>query len=138
MASLLRRLIRIAKAAMPRPWEDRGEGPAWKSGPRWSGSGEGEARFRAGGRPGGASTPTRPPDPVAEDLAVFGLAPPASLEAVRKARNREIKKYHSDRFLNDPERFEISKQIMQILNAAYGRLEAHYTRKGNDGKGRRP
>lgn len=132
MASLLRRLIRIAKAAMPRPREDWGAGPTWKPGARWGGSGEGEARFKAGTRQGGVSTPTRPPDPVAEDLAVFGLAPPASLEAVRKARNREIRKYHSDRFLSDPERFEISKQIMQILNAAYERLETHYKKKGDE------
>lgn len=136
MASLLSRLIRIARAAMPRPREDRGKEAGWRRGAHGNASGEGEARFRTGGRPGGASTPTRPPDPVAEDLAVFGLVPPASLEAVRKARNLEIKKYHSDRFLNDPERFEISKQIMQILNAAYDRLERHYAKK-NNGESRR-
>ena len=62
----------------------------------------------------------------------FGLTPPSSLEEVRKARNREIKKYHSDHFVNDSERYETSKQIMQIYNAAYDRLKEHFeARKGN-------
>jgi curved DNA-binding protein CbpA len=48
------------------------------------------------------------------------------MDDVRRARNREVKKFHSDRFLNDPERLETSKKIMQIYNAAYDRLKAHY------------
>ncbi len=66
------------------------------------------------------------PQQVVEDLAVFNLTPPSSMEAVKNARNREIKKYHSDKFLNDPERLETSKEIMQIYNAAYDRLQAYY------------
>ncbi|MFC1857774.1 hypothetical protein ACFL9U_07045 [Thermodesulfobacteriota bacterium] len=68
------------------------------------------------------------PKQVVEDLAVFDLTPPSSLKAVRAARNREIKKYHSDRFMNDREKFETSKQIMQIYNAAYDRLEEYFKR----------
>ena len=68
------------------------------------------------------------PPQVVEDLAVFELEPPGSLEEVREARNREIKKYHSDRFLQDPEKLETSKQIMQIYNAAYDRLKEHYSK----------
>ena len=68
------------------------------------------------------------PKQVAEDLAVFNLKPPSSLKEVRTARNREIKKYHSDRFINDREKFETSKQIMQIYNAAYDRLEEYFKR----------
>ena len=59
-------------------------------------------------------------------VKVFGLTPPSSMVEVQKARNREIKKYHSDRFIKDPEKFETSKEIMQILNLAYDRLEEHY------------
>ena len=70
------------------------------------------------------------PTQVVEDLATFNLKPPGSLEAVRNARNREIKKYHSDRFLNDPEKLETSKEIMQIYNAAYGRLADYYKKEG--------
>lgn len=66
------------------------------------------------------------PTRVVEDLAVFGLTPPSSLEEVRKARNREIRKYHSDRFMNDPEKLATSKEIMQIFNAAYDRLKKYY------------
>lgn len=66
------------------------------------------------------------PKQVIDDLSVFGLAPPSSLEEVKRARNREIKKYHSDRFINDTEKFETSKEIMQIYNAAYDRLKDHY------------
>ena len=70
------------------------------------------------------------PRQVIEDLDIFNLKPPSSLEEVRRARNREIKKYHSDKFMNDPEKLQTSKQIMQIYNAAYTRLEAYYNRKG--------
>ena len=61
-----------------------------------------------------------------ENLALFDLAPPSSLDEVRKARNREIKKYHSDKFINDPEKLETSKEIMQIYNVAFDRLKKYY------------
>ena len=66
------------------------------------------------------------PPQVVKDLATFNLAPPSSLKAIKNARNREIKKYHSDKFINDPEKLETSKEIMQIYNAAYDRLRAFY------------
>lgn len=69
------------------------------------------------------------PNQVIEDLSVFGLKPPSSLAEVRRARNREMKKYHSDKFINDSEKREISKEIMQIYNAAYERLSAYYEKK---------
>jgi DnaJ-domain-containing protein 1 len=66
------------------------------------------------------------PQQVVEDLKVFDLTPPSSLEEVKKRRNEEIKKYHSDKFINEPERFKTSTEIMQIYNAAYERLKEHY------------
>lgn len=60
------------------------------------------------------------------DLSLFGLRPPASLEAVRRARNREIKRCHCDRFVNDPQKYAAAKEVMQIYNAAYDRLTAYY------------
>jgi curved DNA-binding protein CbpA len=66
------------------------------------------------------------PKQVQEDLSLFNLKPPVTMTEIRKARNREFKKYHSDRFLNDPERFQVSKEIMQIYNAAYERLKLYY------------
>jgi hypothetical protein len=69
------------------------------------------------------------PSQVVEDLAVFGLTPPSSWEEIRSARNREIKKYHSDKFIHDAEKFETSKEIMQIYNAAFDRLSKYYNNK---------
>ncbi|MEA1934544.1 MAG: hypothetical protein U9N60_08955 [Thermodesulfobacteriota bacterium] len=67
-----------------------------------------------------------------ENLALFDLTPPSSLDEVRKARNREIKKYHSDKFINDPEKLETSKEIMQIYNAAFDRLKKYYEKARDD------
>ena len=69
------------------------------------------------------------PQQIIEDLATFNLAPPSSMDEVRKARNREIKKYHSDKFMDDPEKLNTSKEIMQIYNAAYDRLRDYYENK---------
>ena len=69
------------------------------------------------------------PQQVIDDLGVFGLTPPSSLGEVRAARNAEMKKYHSDKFVNDPGRFETSKEIMQIYNAAFERLRAYYEKR---------
>ncbi|MBL7176590.1 MAG: hypothetical protein ISS66_12265 [Desulfobacteraceae bacterium] len=66
------------------------------------------------------------PQQVVEDLKVFDLTPPSSLAEVKKRRNDEIKKYHSDRFISDPERFKTSTEIMQIYNAAYERLKEYF------------
>jgi len=68
------------------------------------------------------------PREVIDDLALFNLSPPSSLQEVRQARNREIRKYHSDKFIRDSEKFETSKEIMQIYNAAYERLEEYYNK----------
>ncbi len=69
------------------------------------------------------------PSQVVEDLANFNLVPPSSLEEVRKARNREIKKYHPDRHMNDPKNRETAKEILQIYNASYARLKKFYKQK---------
>jgi hypothetical protein len=69
------------------------------------------------------------PKQVIDDLSLFELTPPASLQAVKKARNREIKKYHPDHFNNDKSKQETAKQIMQIYNNAFERLEKYYSKK---------
>jgi DnaJ-domain-containing protein 1 len=79
------------------------------------------------GRGRGYQPNTGMPQQVIDDLAVFGLTPPASMAEVRQARNREMKKYHSDKFIHDNEKFETSKEIMQIYNAAYTRLKDYYS-----------
>ena len=106
----------------------------FRAGDRGGGFGQ-KGSSQSGRRPGGEGAAKGPrsnganrgvPRQVVEDLAVFNLTFPSTWEQVRKARNREIKKYHSDRFVNDPERYRTSKEIMQIYNAAYDRLKAHY------------
>jgi hypothetical protein len=66
------------------------------------------------------------PQQVIEDLAVFNLRPPSSMEEIKRVRNQEMKKYHADRFYNDPERYQTSQEIMQIYNTAYERLKNYY------------
>ncbi len=66
------------------------------------------------------------PQQVVQDLAEFGLTPPSSLADVKKNWKAVIKKYHSDKFINDPEKLKVSKEIMQIFNAAYERLKHYY------------
>jgi hypothetical protein len=60
---------------------------------------------------------------VLDDLNLFGLKPPVIAEEIKKARNREIKKFHPDHFLNEPEKMETAKKILQIYNTAYERLK---------------
>ena len=73
-----------------------------------------------------SSTGSRQPDQFVEDLSLFGLKPPSSLGEVKRARNQEIKKYHPDKYLNDPEKLDVAKQIMQIYNGAYERLKERF------------
>lgn len=61
-----------------------------------------------------------------EDLKLFNLSPPSSLQEVKKARNREMKVFHPDKYLNDPEKMAIANQIVQIYNDAYERLKASF------------
>lgn len=63
-----------------------------------------------------------------EDLELFGLTPPSSLEEVRQIRNRELKKFHPDKYTGEPEKLETAKQIVQIYNTAFDRLKQHYQR----------
>ncbi len=143
MKDILKRLFHISRAHSPqRPRffskkqkkirfaSDR-EGASNRSEGSYSDKSEGSERSSHGGRKNsnkstdGIDYPGVPPQ-VVEDLAVFGLTPPSSLEKIREVRNREIKKYHSDKFLHDPEKLDTSKKIMQIYNTAFDRLEGYY------------
>ena len=61
-----------------------------------------------------------------EDLKLFNLSPPSSMQEVKKARNREMKVFHPDKYLNDPEKMEIANQIVKIYNDAYERLKTSF------------
>lgn len=66
------------------------------------------------------------PQQLINDLKLFDLSPPSCLEAVKKVRNKEIKKYHPDKFVRDTEKAENAKRILQIYNSAYERLKRFY------------
>ena len=137
--SIIGRLYRIARSHVPdgdhlkeRLFRRKGKGDAGGAfrSRRFEGdksSGEERARRKEKRRQEPESM--GPSEQFLKDLAAFNLKPPSSLEEVKKARNREIKKYHSDRFMNDPEKLETSKEIMQILNSAFDRLKKHYEEK---------
>ena len=68
------------------------------------------------------------PQQVIDDLAVFGIAPPGSWKDVIQARNREMKKYHPDKYMNTEEKVDAANEIAQIYNAAFERLKKHFNR----------
>ena len=63
------------------------------------------------------------PEGFVDDLRLFHLLPPSCLEEVKKARNREMKKFHPDHFPRESEKAETAKRITQIYNLAYERLK---------------
>ncbi len=147
MKDILERLYRIGRAAIPRPkWMERFIGPGisdeefFQKFKEFYGDGPWNDTGGNAGKNSGYSADTGTgnkgeeypgiPRQVADDLAVFDLKPPSSLAEVKKARNREIRKYHSDHFVNDPAKYETSKKIMQIYNAAYDRLKDWYESRG--------
>lgn len=69
------------------------------------------------------------PKQLVNDLKLFELEAPSSLEAVKKARNREIKKFHPDKFISHAEKAETAKRILQIYNSAFERLKTYYEKE---------
>ncbi len=139
MSKLIGRLFNIARANVQQAmghllekaedrlddWENRvfgeeTEDQAQPRGQRRQEGHDGTKTQQARPYPGGC------PQQVVEDLAIFDLKPPSSLSEVKRARNREMKKFHSDRFVNNPDKFQTSKEIMQIYNAAFDRLRTYY------------
>lgn len=66
---------------------------------------------------------------LVDDLAVFGLTPPSSFDEVKKARNKEMRKYHPDKFNNQEDKGGAANEIAQIYNEAFGRLKVHFEGK---------
>ena len=131
MSSILKRLVNIARSHIGQTISKRFDFP---------GSGFGFRRDILSGKSvqTSQSGEIKPkwPQQVVDDLSIFGLKPPSSLEEVKKVRNREIMKYHTDRFTGDSEKEETSKRIMQIYNTAFDRLEKWY-RSNSESQSRR-
>jgi len=64
---------------------------------------------------------------VIDDLTCFGLRPPSSLKEVTAARNKEMLKYHPDKFATNPEKTTYANKIALIYNAAFERLKVHFS-----------
>ena len=121
MSSILKRLVNIARSHIGRAISKRFDFPR-------SGFGFGQDNFSGKSGQTSQSEEIKPrwPQQVVDDLSIFGLKPPSSLEEVKKVRNREVMKYHTDRFTGDSEKENTSKRIMQIYNTAFDRLEKWY------------
>lgn len=61
-----------------------------------------------------------------DDLALFGLTPPATLKAVTAARNREMLKFHPDKFATNQDKSAVANEIALLYNAAFDRLKVYY------------
>ena len=130
MAEILKRLYNITRSRIPRITRNKEheyssfeEFDDFNKKSDYNAGSQSSSDFHSAG---GSRHYQNVPQQVVEDLKVFDLTPPSSLTEVKKRRNEEIKKYHSDKYINDPERFKTSTEIMQIYNAAYERLKEYY------------
>jgi DnaJ-domain-containing protein 1 len=77
--------------------------------------------------------PERPADPETEllrqDYANLEVPFGAPFEQVKKSYRRLLAAYHPDRNTGDAERLRLATEITQKLNASYGRIQAHDTRR---------
>ena len=131
MSGIIKRIYRIVRAGNPfRGSLDAGLSPL-ESLADASFTQTADAADAADGFSAAPETPPPYPASVLEDLSLFGLSPPADLADVRRARNREVKKYHPDRFGQNPEKAHTAKEILQILNTAYDRLATFFEERGH-------
>jgi DnaJ-domain-containing protein 1 len=77
------------------------------------------ARARAGVR---GSPPANPAADRKRWYATLELEQGADLQQVRRAYRRLMKKYHPDRFANDPEKLEVATAVTRKLTEAYNGL----------------
>ncbi len=68
-----------------------------------------------------AESPDVPPD-VAEAYRALEVPVGSGREAVKKGYRRVMKKYHQDRFQNDPDKYEVAGEVSKRLNQARDRV----------------
>ena len=90
-----------------------------------------ESRYEDFSKNRSTETPTSTEQQLVDDLALFDLRPPSTLKEVKAARNREMLKYHPDKFSSDSEKLKVANDIALIYNAAFDRLEKHFDSKGS-------
>ena len=64
----------------------------------------------------------------AEYYANLELSCGASFEEIKKQYRKLLKKYHPDKFHNDPQKYEIAQKIVKKLNKAYNYFEEKYNK----------
>ncbi len=80
--------------------------------------------------PSGHSSGTAgPPPPVSAEAAYYAaleLPEKAPFEEIKKAYKSLMKKYHPDRFHNEPEKKKYAEAVTQKINEAYAYFEKKY------------
>jgi DnaJ-domain-containing protein 1 len=64
-----------------------------------------------------------PPGPEAAYYAALELPTGASFEEIKRAYKTLMKKYHPDRFHNEPQKKQFAESVTQKLNEAYAYFE---------------
>ena len=90
-----------------------------------------ESRYEDFSKKHGSETTTSAEQQLVDDLAVFNLRPPSSFKEVKSARNREMLKYHPDKFSSDTKKIKIANDIALIYNDAFERLKKHFESNDN-------
>ncbi len=90
-------------------------------------------RERARGRARGASPSREAQSPEDKQLeqyyANLELRPGASLDAVKKSYRELMRKYHPDKYLDDPQKHRAATELAQSLTEAFRKLTAHLEQK---------
>ena len=58
-----------------------------------------------------------------DPYSVLGVSPSATDEEIKSAYRALVKKYHPDRYADNPDLAEVAKEKMQEVNAAYDEIE---------------
>ncbi len=72
---------------------------------------------------GPRNPPPPPPSPEAGYYAALELPAGASFEEIKRAYKTLMKKYHPDRFHNEPQKKQFAEAVTQKLNEAYAYFE---------------
>ncbi len=74
------------------------------------------------------ATPPPPAGPEAGYYAALELPANASFEEIKRAYKTMMKKYHPDRFHNEPQKKQFAEAVTQKLNEAYAYFEKKHGR----------
>jgi DnaJ-class molecular chaperone with C-terminal Zn finger domain len=114
--SLTRRLRRLIRAELGRLREEPFEDEAAGTQP------DAETTTSADAPASSDAESTDVPSDVAEAYRALEVPVGSGREAVKKGYRRVMKKYHQDRFQNDPDKYEVAGEVSKRLNQAHDRV----------------